>query len=88
VNVSRRNSVAVQRGLGVLTLIFFVLALERFLNAGMAGSEVGSRTAWMLSAAFGLTGTVLLGLLLLMNGADRQTRVDTDTGFSHGRRNR
>lgn len=70
------------------TLIFFVLALERLINAAITGSEAGTQTAWLLSAAFALTGAVLLGLLLLMSGAGRPSRVDTDTGFSHGRRNR
>jgi hypothetical protein len=72
----------------VLTLIFFALAFERLINAAMAGSKVGTRTAWMLSAAFGSTGTVVLGLLLLIGRAARPDHIDADTGSSHGRRNR
>ena len=84
-NVSRRDSNAVQRGLGLLTLIFFALAFERLINATMAGSQVGTRTAWMLSAAFGLTGIVLLGLLLLM-GAGRSDHNNADASASPERR--
>jgi hypothetical protein len=82
-NVSRRDSTAVQRGLGVVILILFVLALERFVNAAMAGSEVGTSTAWIVGMAFALTG-MILGLLLLTLGTCRPDPIDPDTHSSHG----
>ena len=78
-NVSRRDSTAVLRGLRVVTLIFFVLSLERFINAAMASSEAGTNTALIVATAFALTG-MMLGLLLLSLG--------TGTRSSHGRRKR
>lgn len=87
-NVSA-DSPAVQRAPAVVScLIFFVLALDRFINAVIAGSEVGTRTAWMLGSAFALTGTVLLGLLLFIGGASRPAGTDADTRSSQGRRTR
>lgn len=69
------DATGVQRGLGMVSLIFFVLALERFINAAMAGSDVATRTAWILGAAFALIGTVLLGLLVLIGGSGRPDRI-------------
>jgi hypothetical protein len=87
VNVSP-DTTGVQRGLGVVSLIFFVLALERLINAVMAGSEAATRTAWILGAGFALIGVVLLGLLVLAGGAARPVSIDADTSSSHGRRER
>jgi hypothetical protein len=67
--VSGQRSPAAQKSLGVLAVVFLVFALERLVNAAMAGSHAGSRTAWLLSAAFALTGAVLLCGFLLMGGA-------------------
>jgi hypothetical protein len=61
------------RGLGLLAVIFLVLALERLLGAAMTGSAAGIRTAWMLSAAFALTGAALLfGFFWTCRGASRR----------------
>ena len=87
-NVSPRNSTAMQRGLRVIALILFVMALERFVNAAMASSEVGTHTAWMLGSAFALAGTMLLGLLLFIGGAGRTDRIDAAADSSPGRQQR
>ena len=86
-NAGRRDSTAVQRGLGVVTLIFFVLALERFINAAMTGSEVGTNTAWIVGTGFALTG-MILGLLRLIVGTGRPGPIDPDTCSLRGRRQR
>ena len=83
--MSRPNSTALRRCLGVLALFFFLLATERLVNAAMVDSDIGARTAWMFSAALAFTGTVLLGLLLLSRDSSSD-RIDAKIGSSHGRR--
>ena len=63
-----------QRGLGVVAVVFLLVALERLANAVLAGSLTGAETAWMLSAVFGCTSAVLLGLLTVVRGIDRRSR--------------
>ena len=62
-----------QRGLGVVAVVFLLVALERLANAAMAGSLAGAGTAWMLSAVFGSSAAVLLGLLIVVRGVDRRS---------------
>jgi hypothetical protein len=63
----RHDWAALHRSLTVLTVIFILLAIERLLNAAMAGSEVGIRTAWILSVSFALGGAVILCSSLLLS---------------------
>lgn len=70
--MSARDWSPEQRGLGVVAVVFLLFALERLANAVMAGSLAGAGTAWMLSAVFGSTSAVLVGLLIVARGVDRR----------------